>query len=1254
MKKFLCFMFMLFAGSTWLFAQSGEVQGKVTDAKTGEGIPFASVTLTVNGTFQGAQTDFDGFYTIKPLPAGSYDVKASYVGYQDQQTNGVIVNADKITFLDIQLSQGIELQTVEIKSYKVPLLQSDQTSTGSTVTKEDIVNLPTRNVASVASQAAGVYQKDEGGGVNIKGSRENGTDYYIDGIRIRGSANLPQSAIEQLTVVTGGLPARYGDATGGIINITTRGPSSQFSGGFELATSKFLDPYGYYLGNFNVSGPILKVKKGSTGERTVLGFFVSGEYSHEDDDDPSYVGVWSVKEDVLNEIIANPLLRRTDTESGLSNATAYATLDDFENLKVRRNFKRDNYSIAGKLDFQPVQGLNFTVGATYNYAVGGIGNSLYTRDYLRRFELFNSAHTPKTEQLDYRGYFRITQRLGQNKDANDASGEKKKASVLQNAFYSIQFDYNKNKQKAYDPIFKDNIFEYGHVSGFNLYNQPVYLYRNEANNLDGVYLASYADRYVEPIYNSTNTVRQNYIKNYYELAGSDTAGFYSTIFQLPMRNGSIASSVEAPYSLWYDPGTPHDGYFKRDNDQYRVFFNGSFDLKKPGASDRNKHAIEFGFEYEQRVDRFFSLTPSFLWDLMYQEIGRWNNGIGFDTDNPILNIDGQQYTLQQYTDLQNSGSPITFDSNDTITYNLIRTDQSYFDQRFRERFGYGATDFVSIYSKNPGDYSLDMFSADELFRSGGNAAAVDYSGYDYMGNKLSKQPAFEDFWTATDAFGNKTRPQAAFRPVYMAGFLQDKFAFKDIIFNIGVRVDRYDANQKVSKDIYSPLFAVKTAGEVDNLGAHPSTIGNDYVVYVDDPNNPSQIKGYRDGNNWYNSNGLAVVNPSIISEGARIYPYLVEGQANSQRADNYDPTLAFEDYKPQISVMPRIAFSFEISQEAIFFAHYDILTQRPPGRNLMAPADYYFFDQTAIQGALQNPNLKPEKTIDYQLGFKQKLSESSALTISGFYRELRNMLQLYNVTYAYPAFQYTTYGNIDFGTVKGLEFSYDLRRTKNVRMTATYTLQFADGTGSGDRSQVNLVNNGRPNLRAIFPLSYDSRHLLNISFDYRFGEGAEYNGPKLFGSDILANTGLNLLFRGRSGEPYTRQVNPTPDAQFGVSTRSQLDGTVNGSRLPFNYRVDARLDKDFKLYNKKKSGDASYVSVYLLVQNLLNTDNVTGVYAYTGSSRDDGYIASPQGQAIAAGQTDPTAFADQYTLKVVNPENLNLPRRIRLGLLFNF
>ena len=68
-------------------------------------------------------------------------------------------------------------------------------------------------------------------------------------------------------------------------------------------------------------------------------------------------------------------------------------------------------------------------------------------------------------------------------------------------------------------------------------------------------------------------------------------------------------------------------------------------------------------------------------------------------------------------------------------------------------------------------------------------------------------------------------------------------------------------------------------------------------------------------------------------------------------------------------------FSFPISDEAQFFAHYDVLTQRPPSANRIEPLDYLYMEDN-VGATLNNPDLKPEKTVDYELGFAKKLTFS--------------------------------------------------------------------------------------------------------------------------------------------------------------------------------------------------------------------------------------------------------------------------------------
>jgi outer membrane receptor protein involved in Fe transport len=475
-----------------------------------------------------------------------------------------------------------------------------------------------------------------------------------------------------------------------------------------------------------------------------------------------------------------------------------------------------------------------------------------------------------------------------------------------------------------------------------------------------------------------------------------------------------------------------------------------------------------------------------------------------------------------------------------------------------------------------------------------------------------------------------------------------------------LRVDRFDANQSVLTDPFS-LQETRKAREFNFSGnnARPENIGDDYVVYVKDKKNTSlndvnNIAGYRNGNRWYNASGQEVADPNVIAQANS------EGRATPALLDpnNTDPfsAAAFRDYKPQVNLMPRIAFQFPISDVAQFFAHYDVLTQRPTERNRLDPLDYFFL-ANSIGNIVNNPDLKPQRTIDYEVGFKQALNQSSALTISAFYREMRNLIQVIPVNFAWPV-TYTTMGNIDFGTVKGLSLAYDLRRTGNVRLTANYTLQFADGTGSSSTGAFNLLQSGQPNLRTTIPLSFDTRHQIQTTFDYRYGEGKYYNGPRIKGKNILQNTGLNLVMIANSGTPYSASSVFTQDGSFGNAGRPQLKGSLNGSRLPFQFRLNARLDRSFTLkYGKKKEGDerkTADLQVYVLVQNLLNNLNIVNVYRATGNPNDDGYLTALTSLQNIQQQLDPVSFAQLYAAKINNPDNYARPRVIRIGAILNF
>ena len=78
------------------------------------------------------------------------------------------------------------------------------------------------------------------------------------------------------------------------------------------------------------------------------------------------------------------------------------------------------------------------------------------------------------------------------------------------------------------------------------------------------------------------------------------------------------------------------------------------------------------------------------------------------------------------------------------------------------------------------------------------------------------------------------------------------------------------------------------------------------------------------------------------------------------------------------------------------------------------------------------------------------------------------------------------------------------------------------------------------------------------------------------------------------------------------------------------------------------------MKTFLRVQNLLNARNIQSVYSYTGTPDDDGYISSAVGQEMVEDQLNPQSFVDMYMVKVNNPSNYSMPRRIMLGLSMNF
>ncbi|MBN1338406.1 MAG: carboxypeptidase-like regulatory domain-containing protein [Bacteroidales bacterium] len=1235
MLRNLLLTFGIFITASMLvFAQSGALKGKVVDKETKEPIPFANIIVELGGTMiGGATSDFEGNYIIKPIPPGKYDVKSTYVGYKPMMVKGMVIGADQIRFFDIEMeSTAIAIEEFVVTEYEIPLIDKDQTQSGGTITSEEITKMPNRSVNAIASTVGGVFSAD-GGVSNVRGARSDQTVTYIDGIRVLGSNSLPQSAIEQVSVVLGGVPAQYGDARGGIINVTTKGASRKFGAGIELETSQFLDSYGHNRLGFSAQGPLIKGKKEQ--ETSLLGYFLAGDLTYNQDGRPTPSGLYYATDDVLTNLQNNPLRPSGVASGGTYRNSEFTRKSDLELLKTTQNTAQYGANLSMKIDVSTSQTTTLTFGGQYVYNYGN--------DYSYVHSMFNSDKNTLSIFYSWRAFGRFTQRFPTAQDSR---------SLIKNVYYSVQADYSRSHNKFMDPDHKDDLFKYGYLGNYITYKEATYQPGSEI--VDGqVYSGVVLNSWDNDIAYFFNRAEYNpYIANY-------TDQIYSLFPGEVIRNeddlqlkGGLLNGQGAPgvYGLWGAPGAIQTRYGESDNSQIGI--NAS------AAADIGNHEIKFGFQYEQRSQRGYDYNAAPLWTQMR---GLTNFHIlELDMDNPyIVEEDGVYQGIIKYPRKYDPNTQYVFDKNlrkklglpiDGLDFILV--DSWNYDTKTIQY--YDENGILRTINAGEDIFSIDMFSADELLWDGTYFA--NYFGYDYKGNKQTTRPSFDDFFTKTDDEGYFTRPIPAFEPIYMAGYVQDKFAFRDLIFNIGLRVDRFDANQPVLKDpyLFYPAYAVKEVQEFNGESIqHPGNMGEDFVVYVDNVSNPTQITGYRNEDTWYNSAGVEIQDPYVLDQGSGISPYLKDpnqGTVNSK---------AFEDYEPQWSVMPRISFSFPISDEALFFAHYDVLTQRPTSSIYNNPSTYYFINN--LGGDINNPNLKPTKTIDYELGFQQKLNNSSSLRLTTFYREMRDDIQYFRFNGAYPR-DYFSFNNIDFGTVKGLTITYDLRRTNNTRVSASYTLQFAEGTGSSTTTAQALINSGLPNLRTTNPLNWDRRHNFNLMLDYRFDEGSKYNGPtynkKIKGTDevrtvqILKNTGANFTLTGGSGIPYTAQENILA---FNSGGTRILKGTLNGSRLPWQFKVDMRVDKDIKPnWGKEGKESTAYINVYLQVLNLFNTKNVMGVYPATGNPDDDGYLAAAEWQREINEQVDPLAYRELYAIRIDTPGNYSSPRQIRLGILLNF
>jgi Carboxypeptidase regulatory-like domain/TonB-dependent Receptor Plug Domain len=208
-------------------AQSfGEIHGKVLDS-LGKPIPGILVVANNGADFVGDQSDENGKFRLKPLKPGSYSVVIENMFYDTIRMTDIWVVAEKTIFLDpfelreVGVTTGITVITYT-KKHMDPLEGTINSLSGEELANNAAFRGGNVN-ALLISMTPEIKSSPNGEELYFRGSRAGSVIYFIDGVKYTGNnVSIPSSGVNSVSVYTGGLPAKYGDTTGGVVVIETK------------------------------------------------------------------------------------------------------------------------------------------------------------------------------------------------------------------------------------------------------------------------------------------------------------------------------------------------------------------------------------------------------------------------------------------------------------------------------------------------------------------------------------------------------------------------------------------------------------------------------------------------------------------------------------------------------------------------------------------------------------------------------------------------------------------------------------------------------------------------------------------------------------------------------------------------------------------------------------------------------------------------------------------------------------------------
>ncbi len=323
----------------------------------------------------------------------------------------------------------------------------------------------------------------------------------------------------------------------------------------------------------------------------------------------------------------------------------------------------------------------------------------------------------------------------------------------------------------------------------------------------------------------------------------------------------------------------------------------------------------------------------------------------------------------------------------------------------------------------------------------------------------------------------------------------------------------------------------------------------------------------------------AGVRLDVWKSGAQYYtdPYVPFGLADS--TGQFDPASASRADAPILGrIQPRVGVSFPVSVNTVFHLNYGAFMQRPSLQYVVSTRVAELNNRPVILG---NPRLLPQITNSYDIGVTQGLGEGFTLDVSGYYKDVKNLLQQADFTNDITPELVSSYYNLDYADIRGFRLALTKRRGA---ISGSVNYQYSVATGKSatvtaatpafNRDMNGGVTTDLSNvpIRDIL-LDFDRTHNLIVNLAYV--TDPEW-GPEVLGGHPLADITLSVLSSFRSGRPYTSPSNLK---------------LINSRRSPNEYNTNARLTKRIRDFFGVNA--TFYVEVFNLFDDrILNYDYV--------------------------------------------------------------